>query len=396
VAQQVVRMLNMAANPQARALWQDEADGKGDVTVWLATMLQKNLEARPSRESNVIEINFTGVDPGFSAAVANAFAQAYIDISVELRVDPARQYASWFDTQIKQQRELLENARRALSEYQQKVGLVATDERLDHEIQQLNTLAVQLTMTQAEKADSESRQRQMGGNTLPEVIQNPLVNQLKAESARLDARLQDLSGNLGENHPQYQRAQAEANELRSRLNIETARVNNSVQTALRVIQSRETELKRALEAQKQQVLQLRKQRDEANVLLREVETAQMAFDAVSQRLTQSKLEAQSSQTNISVLTTAVAPLKHSHPRILLNTAVAVFLGGLLALGTALALEFSQRRVRAAQDLLENLDLPLLAQLDSGGALRIRRRWLFWRNAGVKRLPGKVLSIGAKS
>ncbi|MDR3323648.1 MAG: hypothetical protein LBS89_05540 [Zoogloeaceae bacterium] len=39
VAQEVVKALKMDSNPQARALWQEEAEGQGDVIVWLGDML---------------------------------------------------------------------------------------------------------------------------------------------------------------------------------------------------------------------------------------------------------------------------------------------------------------------------------------------------------------------
>ncbi|MDR2678807.1 MAG: chain length determinant protein EpsF [Zoogloeaceae bacterium] len=391
VAQQVVRMVNMAASPQAQELWQDATGGRGNIEVWLAQLLLKNLDVRPGRESNVITINFTNVNPDFSAAIANTFAQSYINTNIELRVDPARQYASWFDTQIKRQRDVLEKAQKALSDYQQRTGIVMTDERLDFELQRLNTLSAQLGLTQAEKADNDSRLKQLHEGTLPELLQNPLLNQMKALLASMEAKLTELSGNLGKNHPQYQRAEAEIETLRTQLASETARVLSTIQTTGHVLENRMLELQQALEEQKRKVLALRKQYDEINVLLRDVETAQQAYNAVSQRQTLSDLEAQSVQTNIAVLTPAIAPLKPSSPRLLLNLAVAIFLGILLAIGSALAMELSRRQVRSAQDMLDSLDLPLLAQLDSGKALRSRHsRWRFWqRKPSGKRLPASA-------
>ncbi len=94
VAQRVVKMLRLAENPTARQQWHDETDGKGSIEVWLATLLQKKLDVKPSRESNVLNIAYTAVDPGFAAAIANAFAQAYVDTNLELKVEPAKQYVA--------------------------------------------------------------------------------------------------------------------------------------------------------------------------------------------------------------------------------------------------------------------------------------------------------------
>jgi uncharacterized protein involved in exopolysaccharide biosynthesis len=196
---------------------------------------------------------------------------------------------------------------------------------------------------------------------------NPLINQLKAEVARLESRLKELSGNLGENHPQYQRTLAEVNELKARLKSETLKVTSAIGTAGRVSQAKEQELQAAIEAQRKKVLDLKKQRDEISVLAREVETAQRGFDAIGQRMTQSKLESQSLQTNVSVLTPAAEPLKPSRPRILLNVLVGIFLGTLLGVGAALALELAQRPVRSADDLVLMLDVPVLVTLGSSKA-----------------------------
>jgi hypothetical protein len=46
-------------------------------------------------------IAYTSEDPNFAAAAANAFAQSYIETSIELKTDPARQFARWFDEQGK-------------------------------------------------------------------------------------------------------------------------------------------------------------------------------------------------------------------------------------------------------------------------------------------------------
>lgn len=365
VAQRVVKLLKLDENPTIKEQWQDDTDGKGSVTVWLAELLKKKLDVKPSRESNVIEINFTGADPAFSAAIANAFARAYIDVNLELKVEPAKQYASWFDEQVRQHRDKLEAAQAALSTYQQKTGIVATDERLDYETAKLNEISTQLTIAQGQTADSASKQKSAGGSdTLVEVMQNPLINNLKADLARLEAKHQETSVNLGKNHPQVQRMESEIDSLKGKIASETRKVSTSLGTSVTVGKQKEKELLEAIEKQKRKVLELGSQRDELSVLKRDVETAQRAFEAVSQRSAQTRLEAQSVQTNIALLNPAVEPLDPSRPKLLLNMLVSIFLGTLLGVGVALMLELGNRRVRSAEDIVETIDLPVLASIAS--------------------------------
>ncbi|MDQ5959561.1 MAG: protein tyrosine kinase modulator [Pseudomonadota bacterium] len=365
VAQRVVKLLRMDESPAIKEQWQEATEGKGNLVVWLANLLQKKLDVKPSRESNVININFSGADPGFVAAVANAFGQAYIDINLELKVEPARQYANWFDEQTRLHRDRLENAQAALSAYQQKTGIVATDERLDYETAKLNEISTQLTIVQGQTSDSHSKQKSAGGSeTLAEVMQNPLINQIKTDLARLEAKLQESNINLGKNHPQTQRLESEIASLKDKLASETRKISSSFGTSVQVGKQKEKELLEAIANQKTKVLDLNKQRDELSVLKRDVETAQRAFEAVSQRSAQTKLESQSVQTNIATLNRAFEPTEHSKPKILLNVLVSIFLGTLLGVGVALMLELGNRRVRSAEDLAEAIDLPLLAAISS--------------------------------
>ena len=126
----------------------------------------------------------------------------------------------------------------------------------------------------------------------------------------------------------------------------------------------ERQLKSALSTQKSRVLKINKQRDELNVLRRDIESAQRAFEMVSQRASQTNIESQTNQTNIAVLNPASAPTEPSKPRVFLNVLVSIFLGMLLGVGLALALELSQRYVRSAQDLADALELPVLGSIGS--------------------------------
>lgn len=366
VARRVVKMLGFDKNPQAIAQWQSEGEGKGTVEAFFAEALGKKLDVKPSRESSVIGISFTGTDPKFAAALANAFAQAYIDTNLELKVEPAKEFATWFGDRNKQLRDALEKAQSKLSDFQREKGIVATDERLDIESARLAELSSQLGQIQAMRADTASRTRQATGrmDTSPDVLQSPVVQSLRADIARGEAKLKELSGQLGLNHPQYQRAAAELEALKARLDLEMRQVASSVGTSNTVMLQREAEVRAALDAQKKKVLELKEVRDQVAVLQRDVEAAQRAYDLVGQRLSQTSLESQTQQTNVVVLTPATEPPKHSSPKLLLNIVLAVFLGSLLGVGTALMLELANRRVRSAEDLGEALGVPVLAVLDA--------------------------------
>ena len=131
--------------------------------------------------------------------------------------------------------------------------------------------------------------------------------------------------------------------------------------------SREAQIRSALEAQRGKVLKLKQERDEASVLLRDVENAQRAYDMSQARQYQTSLESQSNQTNISILKYASPPTDQSFPKVGLNMALAVFLGGLIALAITLAREMFDRRLRTIEDVNMGLGQPLIGIMPKSDA-----------------------------
>jgi chain length determinant protein EpsF len=375
VALKVVEGLKLTDNPTIREKFQAATEGKGEIKHWLADLLLKKLDVKPSRESSVIEVTFSGTDPGFAAVVANAFAQAYMQTNLELRVEPARQSTAWYDGQVKQLRDNLEKAQVKLSEFQREKGLTVSDERsIDVETARLNELSSQLVAAQSQTYDTTSRQQQ-SLNALAEVEQNPLIQGLKHDLATSEVKLSDLAQKFGKNHPQYRQAQAEVDSMRAKLETEMKVATRTVGTSAKVAVSREGDIRAALAAQKSRLQTLKKQRDEAAVLIRDVENAQRLYDAALQRYGQTRLEAQSTQTDIAVLNPAVPPVEASSPKILLNTLLAVFLGTLLGVGLAFLMELIDRRVRSGEDLSIALEIPVLGEISFAPK---PRRWLPFR------------------
>jgi uncharacterized protein involved in exopolysaccharide biosynthesis len=137
-----------------------------------------------------------------------------------------------------------------------------------------------------------------------------------------------------------------------------------------VLRQREAELRAAVAAQKTRVLELNRARDELGPLLKELETAQRAYDAASARFSQTRIEAQSEQSDVSVLNPAVAPTEPAGPRVLLNTLVAFLLGTVLGVGLALLLELLNRPVRSSSDMKDVLGIPVLGTIQWKQARRV--------------------------
>ena len=366
VAQRVVELQRLDQDPQLRAKWQKATKGRGSFKEWLAGDLLKSLVVTPSRESNVISIAFEASDPKEAAAYANAFAQAYIDTNIQLKVQPAQQNSDWFADRVKALRADLQAKQKLLFDYQRDNGIVPTDDRVNIENSRLAELSTQFTTIQAQSRDTQSRLKEIQANpeSLPEVLQNPVIVNLKAQLSGEQIKSDEMLNRLGKNHPDLLREQAVITQLRARIAQETAKVVKSIAAAADTNQRRETDVRATLNTQKSRLIELKRGQDAEALLENDVVTAQKNLDAVSQRLAQTSLESQTKQSNIVLLSAAMEPLHPSSPNIRLNLAVAVFLGALLAAGTALLLEMWGGRIRAGEELPQLLGVPLLGTLSA--------------------------------
>jgi uncharacterized protein involved in exopolysaccharide biosynthesis len=332
---------------------------------------------RGAPDSNVLDISFSDPDPVKAADLANAFAKAYLAVSVDLSSSPSRLTAKFFEDQLKLTRTALEKAQAKLSAYQRENGIINNDEKLDIETAQLNELATALTVSRTRRIESRSRNEHAAGNTYtsPDVIQSPVVQALRTEVARSEVKLKELSNSLGSDHPQYRAGKEQLQELQSKLAEEARRVADSVNVGAQVDQQGEGEIRAALDAQRKRVLELKNRRDELAVLERDVDGAQKAYDQTMQRLSQTSQQSQSGLVDVTLLTAASVPFESNRPSPIFTIPFAAIVGLLIGILFALVLEHRSPRIRTARDIVETLRLPMLASLPQMTSTRANRREL---------------------
>ncbi|MBK6006685.1 chain length determinant protein EpsF [Ramlibacter ginsenosidimutans] len=357
VAERAAKLLPADQEPMLRLKGDP---GKGPVPEEaIISALQQGLQVTPARESNIIQIGWTGRSPQEAARVANAFAEAYMATNVDLKTKPAKQYTAWFDQQMQQARERLQAAQAKLAQFQQKSGLISTSGQADYEQQRLTELTTQLLAAQGHRTSPVAS----GGDSAE-------VSNLRGEVSRLQAKVDEASQNLGPNHPKMIQMNAELRSMQSRLAEASARAGQVVAGAGQASAARVRELQSQLDAQKARVLSLARDRGEFNVLEQEVTAAQKAFDTVAADAAQSRLQSLSTQGNVVFLGAASAPLQPVGLSSTVALALAAVCGLILALLGSLLAEIANRRVRSKEDLESITGLPILGMVPAPSA-RVR-------------------------
>src|SRR5262249_23812734 len=145
------------------------------------------------------------------ARVANAFADAYMRTGTDIRVGTAEQTAIELKRQAQTLQGELAEAEQALHDYQQRTGIVETENGLDTEMRKLDGLQklqtetntateaarAQLTAYRSAKAAGQSLDQLQGVST-DELLQN-----LRTQIADVNANLALTRGKFGMQHPDY-------------------------------------------------------------------------------------------------------------------------------------------------------------------------------------------------
>jgi chain length determinant protein EpsF len=389
VAAQAARELKLAQDPAVREAWEKDTGGAGSIDNWIASVLLEKLDIDTS-VSNLVLVNYISDDPRFAARVANAFSKAYMELALQLRTEPTREAAEWFDDQLKILRTQVERAQNKLNGLQKQKGVLAADERLDTEAARLSALTAQLLTQRNATYDAVSRHQQAvsilasgaSPESIPDVLSNTYINGLKTDLSRAEARLEESSAVLGENHPVYKRTTAEIQGLREKLVAETKKLVAGLGNAVEQSRKREQELQAALDDQQRRIMEMKDTRVEMTAITREVDSSQRAYDAVLARYMTNNIESRARQTNVALLAPAIEPLKPKHPKVGLITGLSVLMGGLLAAGVVYVLEMLDRRVRSRADLESRLAVPSLGRLSR------------WQPTGSRLLPAPMRAARA--
>lgn len=362
----VVDALKLADDPVWQEKFNNATSGKGEVRDWIADALLRKLYVESSRESGVVDIAFKNDSAQFSADVANQFAQCYQLVSARMESQPSKNMVEYFTSQLNQAREVFEKAQAAVSSYQEKNDVVNNEgPTASVEQERLHELERQLVAVDAAYADVASRSREARGDKMEEaadVAASPVIQSLKLDLSRAEAKLSSLSERYTSEHPAYIQAMSEVEKLRSELQAQMRMVSRSLSNSVRVLDQRRQALVDAIASQRKKIMSVNYKKDELSLRLRDLETARQVYESISQRLAQTKVQAQSNRSDVQVLHPASPPLKPAGPGNVLIVLFAGVAGLLLGMGAVLLRELTDRRVRSRNDIEHVLDLPVIGTM----------------------------------
>lgn len=345
--------------------------------------LRAGLRVQPVRDSHLVRISFTDRDPVLAADVANAVSDAYQQFNFDTRYSTTAQAAEFLTKEVARiQSEIAEMERKLQDLGSRKEILALSDGTKDISEQALSDLNSRYVDAQGRLALAAARDeavRKTPVDALPEVLNSPLIANLRQQHAEVERRYRQMAERFKEDWPPLRQLKEELEGARERLDIESSTIARQVRGVARAEHERiRSELERLdieVENQKGEVQRVNRDAIEYASLQNEVETrrkvlaelvARQSETATSERLTDTRA------SNIRVVDAAEPPSSPVRPKKAMTLLISIILG--LGLGGAIAflLEHLDSTVKNEQDVDRWAALPALGHIPLSQPLRAVR------------------------
>ena len=172
-----------------------------------------------------------------------------------------------------------------------------------------------------------------------------------------------MSAELGPSHELMRAAHSQLAQLQTALAQETAKTSGSLSAASSAAAANRGAMQSLLNQHRARMLSLAGDRGKLNVLESNVESAKKQYETETQQLAELRAKSSIPSLNVLHLNAAEAPLLPNAPNIPVRLLMMTIFGLMLAIGTAVLLEWLQPRVRSRDAIGYLTGVPMLGQAD---------------------------------
>jgi capsular exopolysaccharide synthesis family protein len=330
--------------------------------------LANGLVVETQNNSSIFRLSYASTDAGLAQRIVNGYQDAFIAENLERRFQSTGYARTFLEDQLQQLKVKLEESEKALVDYADKQSIVDAGGGQSIALTNLNSANSALTDASRARLQLELTWKQIqetGGESLPDVMNSPTVQALRAKRADLQADYQDKLKTYKPGFPDMLKLRAQIDEMSDQIKAEIEVVKQSIKNQLDAAVAKENSLAGEVEKLKGSVVDFRNRNIQYNILQREADTNRQLYDGLLQRYKEIGVAADVGVNNISIVDRAEKPGAPFTPNLKANLAKALvlglFIGGLAAFGR----EQLDDSFRSPEDIEEHLRLPLLGIIPRG-------------------------------
>lgn len=363
-----------------------------------ANALSGMVSVEGSKKSQLIKVSVSSSDRQLAATIANAVADAYIEMDMEARFKMTQKATDWMNSHLTSLKANLEKSERTLQEYREQHNLIDTKNlSLSGATSQLETMIRNLVEARLVRAQAKNNLDQVTrskGNELsmPIVQRNPLVANLMGTVAEHERKVSELSNRYGSEHPKLLQAQAELKQAKQNLQNQVADVVSGLEREYEVARTNEAALAAAVAETKQGIQGTNRKEFELTALEREVKSNRDLYDMFMGRLKETSTSSDLQSLVARVVDPAITSDVPVKPKKRMIVSLAFVFSLMLGVAVAFMLEYLDTSVRSAEDAERKLGLPMLAAVPLIELAAGQSAGLYYRDAPKSLFAESVKTI----
>lgn len=321
-----------------------------------------NLTINPIGNSRLVDISFEAHDRKLAADAANTLADTYIEWLLNRKLDATKQGRDFLKKQIEQAQTNLEQSEETLNTFAKNNDIVSLEQNMNityHTFAELNDA---LAKAETQRIEKESLYKHvMAGNTgsLPLVVNDPYIQNLKAEHARAKSEYSQMSATFKSGYPKLKEVGARVAELQRKIDEAENSVASSVKSDYEAALKKEESLRESYEKQKVLASALNDKSIQYNILKREVQSNETIYNSLLQRLKETEVSSAIKASNIQVVDYAQIPLFPFKPNVPLTLIFACIIGLGGGVFIAFLIEYFDNTIKTPEEIRDKLKYPVL-------------------------------------
>ncbi|MDI3325976.1 polysaccharide biosynthesis tyrosine autokinase [Pontibacterium granulatum] len=332
----------------------------------------ERLTISPVRKTQLVKISFDAFDPQFSAQMANAVGEAYIESNLEAKLELTVKASSWLNERLGGLKDKLKESERRLQAFRDREQIVGERGGLDIASTELDLVATKLVDARRQRLEIESLYQEiqaLGKNAkaeryerIPAVLGHPVVQNYKQALLEVEQKKSELAKRYGPKHPKMISVNSEIDSARRSLDRQIMSVVNGIENQYRVARKSERSLEGSLGNTKQEIQGLKRKQYQLKELEQEVETNRQLYDTFFTRLNETAATGDLESANARLADPAVAPNAPAKPKKGLIIALSFVVSMMFGVMCAFLLEALNNTIRSSGDVQEKLGQTMLGLL----------------------------------
>jgi capsular exopolysaccharide synthesis family protein len=368
VAQNVVKSLDLVNDPEFNpTLKHPPKHPRASALDVTTASVARHLTVEREGATYLVAMHFRSLNPAKAANIANAFANAYMQATIEAKVREAGQQSVWFVQRMDAVSAAAKQAEAELAQYKSANGITDVSGGDTVVQQQIGMVTEQLAAAEAAAAAARSnatisrQQMTQGGiDSVTSVLSSPTIIDMRRQRADLLRSRDEILSRYGPKHPETLKVTQQVQGLEQQIRDESMRIITGLENEAKTAEAKVASLRGDLGSLKGELTKNSTASVQADSLKRQADAKNAMLSQLATSAQQAEQQQHLSQSQATIVSLASPPLKAAFPSITLFASLGLALGLIAAAGATVAVESLDSGLRSGEDVERHLGVPFIA------------------------------------